>query len=401
MLSLSRIRDRCASELRAWVGAPALHSPHSFDALGNRCERRIGYALAAQTLCRPDQTSGNAMTEPATLDPLSSIAPLFRARPEIQDVCRFALQWEVVHEAEPAGFAQFHIVTNGNCLLERYSGETFKLEAGSILLLPQGDSHVMRSASRGGSSGAPIRTEYNNAIRIKTNTRGASDTEMICGRLRLDGAMYSLVTAALPKAIVLSIGRGALFDRMRMLVQAIDEELQAARPGAATIATELATALFVMMLRLHFEQSASSSGILRLLASSSSARAVTAMLRAPAHPWTLDELAAEAHVSRATLVRIFRREGDLAPLRFLSELRLGLARQRLGPTNATLAQVAAAVGYESECAFARAFQRRYGISPGKLRARHDGRSRGEKSPGSMTAERIVRDPKSALRPQSF
>ena len=48
-------------------------------------------------------------TEPATLDPLSSIAPLFRARPEIQGVCRFALQWEVVHEAEP-GFAQFHIV---------------------------------------------------------------------------------------------------------------------------------------------------------------------------------------------------------------------------------------------------------------------------------------------------
>ena len=315
--------------------------------------------------------------EPATLDPLGAIAPLFRARPEIQDVCRFALQWEVVHEAEPTGFAQFHIVTNGSCVLERYCGETLKLEAGSILLLPHGDSHVVRSASRGGSSGAPIRTEYNNAIRIKTNTRGASDTEMICGRLRLEGAMYSLVTAALPKAIVLSIGRGALFDRMRMLVQAIDEELQAARPGAATIATELASALFVMMLRLHFEQSAASSGILRLLASSSSARAVTAMLRAPAHPWTLDELAAEAHVSRATLVRIFRREGDIPPLGLLSELRLGLARHRLGSTTETLAQVAAAVGYDSESAFARAFRKHYGTSPGSLRARHDGRSRGE------------------------
>src|ERR1700692_3797425 len=307
-------------------------------------------------------------TEPATLDPLSSIAPLFRARPEIQDVCRFALQWEVVHEAQPAGFAQFHIVTNGNCLLERYSGETFKLEAGSILLLPQGDPHVVRSASRGGSSGAPISTEYNNAIRIKTNTRGASDTEMICGRLRLDGAMYSLVTAALPKAIVLSIGRGALFDRMRMLGQAIDEELQAARPGAATIATELATALFVMMLRLHFEQSAASSGILRLLASSSSARAVTAMLRAPAHPWTLDELAAEAHVSRATLVRIFRREGDMAPLGFLSELRLGLARPRLHSTNWNLAAGGGAGGSDSAERFVRAFRKRYGISPGRLRA---------------------------------
>jgi AraC family transcriptional activator of mtrCDE len=184
--------------------------------------------------------------------------------------------------------------------------------------------------------------------------------------------MYSLVTAALPKAIVLSIGRGGLFDRMRMLVQVIDEELQAARPGAATIATELATALFVMMLRLHFEQSAASSGILRLLASPSSARAVTAMLRAPAHPWTLDELAAEAHVSRATLVRIFRREGDIAPLGFLSELRFGLARHRLGSTTGTLAQVAAAVGYDSESAFVRAFRKRYGISPGRLRAHQAG-----------------------------
>src|SRR5260370_26577085 len=273
----------------------------------------------------------DAGTEAAPLDPLSAIAPLFRVRPEIEAVGRFALEWEVRHEGEPAGFAQFHIVTNGSCLLERYCGETFKLDAGRILLLPQGDSHVVRSASRGGSSGAPIRTEYNNAIGIKTNPGEGSDTELICGRVRFDGAMYSLVTAALPKAIVLSIGRTDLFDRMRMLVQAIDEELQAARPGAATIATELATALFVMMLRLHFEHSASSSGILRLLASSSSARAVTAMLRAPAHPWTLDELAAEAHVSRATLVRLFRREGDLPPLGFLSELRLGLALQRLRP----------------------------------------------------------------------
>src|SRR5260370_36419515 len=223
--------------------------------------------LSRRKICADRIKHPDAGTEPAPLNPLNAIAPLFRVRPEIQDVCRFALQWEVVHEAEPAGFAQFHIVTNGNCLLELYCGETFKLEAGSILLLPQGDSHVVRSASRGGSSGAPIRTEYNNAIRIKTNTRGASDPELICGRLQLAVAMYSLVTAALPKAIVLSIGRGELFDRMRMLVQAIDEELQAARPGAATIATELATALFVMMLRMHFEQSASSSGIIRLLAS--------------------------------------------------------------------------------------------------------------------------------------
>src|SRR6202051_460240 len=57
MLASSRIRDRCSSELDAWVGASALHSPHAFDALRNWGERGIGDALAAQSLCRPDQTS--------------------------------------------------------------------------------------------------------------------------------------------------------------------------------------------------------------------------------------------------------------------------------------------------------------------------------------------------------
>src|SRR6267378_7302313 len=113
-------------------------------------------------------------TEPATLDPLGAIAPLFRARPEIQDVCRFALQWEVMHEAEP-GFAQFHIVTNGNCLLERYSGETFKLEAGSILLLPQGDS---TSCDRRAAAEAPERrSEPNTTTRSESRpTPGAQAT---------------------------------------------------------------------------------------------------------------------------------------------------------------------------------------------------------------------------------
>jgi AraC family transcriptional regulator, activator of mtrCDE len=299
-------------------------------------------------------------------DPLSAIAPLLRVRPEIQDLCRFASRWEAGHEAERPGWAQFHIVTKGCCLLERRGGETLRLEAGNLLLLPHGDAHVVRSSNRS-DLGMPIRIEYNNAIRIKTNTNDNSDTELICGRLRFDAVPDNLVIAALPTAIVLDLGPETACDRMRMLVQMINEELEAARPGAAAVATDLASALFVMMLRRHFEQAASSSDLMRLLAAPSSARAVTAMLRTPAHGWTLDGLAAEAHVSRATLVRVFRKAAGIAPLTFLTELRLGLAHQRLTSTSASVVQVAGAVGYDSESAFARAFRRRFGVSPGKLR----------------------------------
>ena len=172
---------------------------------------------------------------------------------------------------------------------------------------------------------SPIRIEYGNAIATKTNTEGKAATELICGHLHFEAATDSLVIATLPDVIVLRLGKEPLLDRMRMLVRAIHDELEGGRLGALAVATDLASALFVQMLRVHCER-ASDAGTLRLLSSLPSARAVLAMLRAPGHDWTLDALAAEAHVSRASLVRIFRKTAGVAPLAFLTDLRLGLAR---------------------------------------------------------------------------
>jgi len=314
--------------------------------------------------------TGRTTAKPPTCDPLSAIAPLLRVRPELQELCRFASQWESMHEAESPGWVQFHIVTKGSCRLELQGGKSFELEAGDLLLLPHGDAHIVRSVHRDHSPNVPIRTEFNNAIRIKTNTDDESDTELLCGRLCFNEVPSSLVVAALPKTMLLSLGTEQLLGRLRMLVQMIDAELQADRPGAAAIATDLASALFVVMLRAHFEQTESSSDLMKLLATPASARAVNAMLDDPAHSWTLDELAAHSHVSKATLVRTFQKAAGMAPLAFLTELRLGLAQQNITATNASLMKIAVAVGYDSESAFARAFKRRFGISPGKLRGPH-------------------------------
>ena len=318
-------------------------------------------------------TSSAPANSPLAADPLAAIAPLLRVRPEIQEICRFAARWEAEHQAEPLGWAQFHIVTKGRCCLEQHYGEPLSLEAGDLLLLPHGDAHVVRSAGRKGPITAAIRIAYNNAVRIKTNTEGESDAELICGRLKFNAAPDNLIIAALPSAIVLRLGSGEPFHRMRMLVQAIDEELEAGRPGATAVAEDLASALFVMMLRGHLDQAACSNSLMKLLVAPPSARAVTAMLMAPARAWTLDALAAEAQVSRATLVRIFHKAAGLAPLAFLSELRLELARHRLASTNMNLAKLAAEVGYVSESAFARAFRRRFGVSPGRSRSSNSGK----------------------------
>jgi AraC family transcriptional activator of mtrCDE len=156
-------------------------------------------------------------------DPLSAIAPLLRVRQvEVQDLCRFASTWKSPHEAQAPSWAQFHVVTKGNCFLDVQNGETLHLQAGSLLLLPQGDAHVVRSA-RGHRRAVPVRVEYNNAIRIKTNTLESSDTELICGRLQFDEAQSGLIVTALPPAIVLNVSSAQALGHMRSLIQMIDE----------------------------------------------------------------------------------------------------------------------------------------------------------------------------------
>jgi AraC-like DNA-binding protein len=54
---------------------------------------------------------------------------------------------------------------------------------------------------------------------------------------------------------------------------------------------------------------------------------------------------------------------------YLTRWRMLLAGQRLRESSDTLAQVATAVGYESEFSFSRAFARETGVTPGAWRKR--------------------------------
>ncbi len=141
--------------------------------------------------------------------------------------------------------------------------------------------------------------------------------------------------------------------RLRTMLEGIHEELNADAPGAAAIATDLASALFVM-LRTHLDVAGTSPGVVRLLGQRGTMRALLAMVRYPAHDWTLEELAVQAGMSRATLVRAFRAAAGVAPLAFLTDLRMSLARQRLQRGHASIGEIAADVGYQSEAEFSRA-----------------------------------------------
>lgn len=57
----------------------------------------------------------------------------------------------------------------------------------------------------------------------------------------------------------------------------------------------------------------------------------------------------------------------IPPIRYLTQWRLGAARQRLREKHVSIGQLAHEVGYESEEAFSRAFKREFGVSPARWR----------------------------------
>lgn len=85
-------------------------------------------------------------------------------------------------------------------------------------------------------------------------------------------------------------------------------------------------------------------------------------------PVSLSELAVVAGLSRFHLARTFRAVHGAPPAAYHRDLRLDLASRLLRERGRQAHQVALQVGFADQASFTRAFARRYGVTPGRLRA---------------------------------
>jgi AraC-like DNA-binding protein len=162
--------------------------------------------------------------------------------------------------------------------------------------------------------------------------------------------------------------------------------------------------IHVMRAWLRMQQDDATDGWLLALRDPVIARAMNAIHQRPRQPWTIESLAREVSVSRATLARRFAHLVGETPPEYLTRWRMDLAAQRLRDTDDTVAGIAAAVGYRSEYSFSRAFTRHRGLAPGPLSApypRTIARGRIEARRGRKSddvPERSTEQGRSGLRP---
>lgn len=96
-------------------------------------------------------------------------------------------------------------------------------------------------------------------------------------------------------------------------------------------------------------------------------RALEAVAERLDHPWTVEEVAAEAAFSRFHCQRMFRAMTGESIAGLVRRLRLERAAWRLRHERVDVLEVALDAGYNSAEAFSRAFRRACGMSPGRYR----------------------------------
>lgn len=190
---------------------------------------------------------------------------------------------------------------------------------------------------------------------------GSPDTpptvRMLVGHCAFGANDAKLLVSLLPQLAHVH-GQG----RLTTLVEQVNGETHANRPGRDAILSRLLEVLLIEALR-STTGPAAPPGLLRGLADDHLAAALRGMHDRPTHDWTVVELAREAGLSRSTFFERFRREVGVAPMEYLLAWRMTLAKDLLRREKGSVAKVAERVGYSSASTFSVAFSRHVGMPP--------------------------------------
>ncbi|MDG9856670.1 MULTISPECIES: AraC family transcriptional regulator [Pseudomonas] len=278
--------------------------------------------------------------------------------------CRFLGDWALDHEPLPEGTAQYHVVLSGSCRAEMPDGQALDLEAGDVLVLPDGAAHLLRSQGARVAAQSP---EVHEAGLLPVHRLGTGEGEldMLCGSFHYQRG--SLLIGSLPSVLKVSCQDNGLGDAVAALVGLLRAEADGNQAGARFLVDALSSALFTLILRVYLQEHTPSSGTLALLADRRLSRAWQAMLDDPAHEWTIEALAERANMSRATFTRLFTQVAGRSPWALLTTVRMELAYRLLSTSQLRLCDIAAQVGYQSQASFTKKFRDTYGEAPGRLR----------------------------------
>lgn len=267
----------------------------------------------------------------------------------------------------------YHLVVDGTAHAQLDNGSAIELSAGHIVVFPHGNPHYLSGGSGTGDieSAMVLEKIANRDLSPMQSGGGGAMTRFVCGYLSLDPLLCGPILESLPPMLTVNVRTDASGQWLEQSILHLVAEAASDRAGSEALLAKLSEALFVDTLRRYVASLPDQSiGWLAGARDVIVGKSLALLHRRPSHPWTIAELAADVGVSRSALVARFARYLSDSPMSYLTGWRLRLAAQALTSSPKGVADIASAVGYESEAAFNRAFKRTFGVPPARYRRQH-------------------------------
>jgi AraC-like DNA-binding protein len=329
-------------------------------------------------------------------DTLSDLLLSVRLRGAVFFYVSFRDQWSVgappaseIADAVLPGCEQvmeYHMIAKGSGWAAVTGLPPVRLNAGDIVMFPQGDSHVISSApgiEPFRMSAAWVHSLRSDLKPTPINFRhGVVDTSMplpiddaeavaVCGFLGCDLHPFNPLAAALPRIMHVPASRAGGWIN-RVIEQAVIEA-NSRRPGGDAVLERLSEMMFVDTTRRYLEDlPEDATGWLAGLRDRFVGRALELMHEKPDYDWSVDDLARKIGLSRSALHERFVKFLGQPPMQYLASWRIQLGARLLRESNRNVASIALDVGYDSEAAFSRAFKRSVGMPPAAWRKTQNG-----------------------------
>jgi AraC-like DNA-binding protein len=297
-------------------------------------------------------------------DPITDAIGLLRPHTVVEAALHAGGAWAV--RFDPFPHVKLGGVVRGQCWLLLHGHEPVHLREGDFYLLGNPPPYLLASALTEEPRAAKSLWDNASDGVVRIGAEDQEDTYLCSGHFSFDDANAAILIDVLPSLVHVRAAdpRGRLLAHLSELLVA---EVETTAVGGSLVLDHLAQILFVHMLRAHADQAARPTGWLGALSDDGIGAALRAMHADVAHRWTLAELAGISCMSRSVFAASFKEQVGTAPLQYLIQWRMSLARDALRRGTRSIAELAQATGYESESAFSTAFRRVVGASPTQFR----------------------------------
>ncbi|MCR9282606.1 MAG: AraC family transcriptional regulator [Rhodobacteraceae bacterium] len=299
-----------------------------------------------------------------SIDPFSDILYLIDARGVVSTGLKATGQWSMQVGSQEG--LKFNAVLEGECWLQVEGNEPILLRNGDCFLLTQGFPFAMATDLALSPQSAEEVFSRSSGHFARLDAGDGNEFSCIGGRMQAANGL-DLLVEALPRLVLLREVHEAA-GRVRWLLTRLVDELDQDAPGSRVMSSQIMQMIFVEMIRAVPAFETGRASWLQGLFDRQISKALQLIHSHPARTWRLADLASACNMSRSRFSARFHATVGMAPIEYVLNWRMALARRALRRGQVPLSQIAREVGYASESAFGAAFKRVHGASPKRYAA---------------------------------